>query len=103
MALINTIPAAKDKPDTLSPLYALLKTSIAIVEAAGINTLDVVRARLLVSLFEVGHGIPAAYMSLAATARAAVMIGINQTIHAASSPDREDGLRVWWGIVMLDR
>lgn len=103
MALINSIPAAKDKPDTLSPLYALLKTSIAMIEAANINTLDVIRARLLVSLFEVGHGIPAAYMSLAATARAAAMIRINQTINDISSSQREEGLRVWWGIVMLDR
>ena len=103
MALINTIPAAKDNPDTLSPMYALLKTSIAMVEAANINTLAVIRARLLVSLFEVGHGIPAAYLSLAATARAAVLAGLNRAIHNASSSQREEDLRVWWGIVMLDR
>lgn len=103
MALINTIPPAKAKPDTLSPLYALLKTSIAMIEATNINTLEVVQARLLVSLFEVGHGIPAAYISLAATARAAVLVGVNQTIHDTFSSQREEGLRVWWGIVMLDR
>jgi hypothetical protein len=103
MALINSIPAEKDKPDTLSPLYVLVKSSIAIIEAANINTLEVVQSRLLVSLFEVGHGIPAAFMSLAATARAAVLIGVNQTIHGSSSPARDEGLRVWWGIVMLDR
>ena len=103
MALINTIPAEKDKLDTLSPLYVLLKSSIAIVEAANINTLEVVQARLLVSLFEIGHGIPAVFMSLAATARAAVLIGINQAVHDASSPERDENNRVWWGIVMLDR
>lgn len=104
MALINTIPPEKDKPDTLSPLYVLLKSSIAIVEAANINSLEVVQARLLVSLFEVGHGISAAFISLAATVRAAVSLGINQTIyHTSSLKPEEDGLRVWWAIVMLDR
>ena len=103
MALINTIPAEKDKPDTLSPLYMLLKSSIAIIEAANINTLEAVQARLLVSLFEVGHGIPAAFMSLAATARAAVLVGVNQMVNDTVSSERDEGLRVWWGIVMLDR
>lgn len=103
MALVNTIPAKDDKPDTLPPLYILLKTSIGIVEAANINTLEVVQARLLVSLFEVGHAMPAAFISLAATARAAVLIGLNRTIHDASTSQRDEGLRVWWGIVMLDR
>lgn len=103
MALINIIPAEKDRPETLSPLYVLLKSSIAIIEAANINTLEVVQARLLVSLFEVGHGIPAAFMSLAATARAAVLIGVNQIVNDTLSSERDEGLRVWWGIVMLDR
>ena len=103
MALINTIPAEKDEPDTLTPLYVLLKSSIAIIEAANIDTLEVVQARLLVSLFEVGHGIPAAFISLAATARAAVLIGVNQTAHDTQALERDEKLRLWWGIVMLDR
>ena len=103
MALINTIPPAKEKTDESTPLYAFLKTSIAMVEAAGMNTLDVVRARLLVALFEVGHGIAAALISLAATARAAVSAGINRTSHHVCSAEREEKVTVWWGIVMLDR
>jgi hypothetical protein len=102
MALINTIPAEKDEPETLSPLYLLLKSSIWIVEAASINTLEVVQARLLVALYEVEHGIPAAFMSLAATARAAVLIELNRTFNDASNIEKEEGLRVWWGSVSID-
>lgn len=84
-------------------LYTLLKISIARLEAADINSIEVVQARLLVTSFEVGHGLNAAYISIAALARAAAAIGLNETVNAPSSPVCEEGLRVWWGIVMLDR
>jgi len=107
MALITTMPS--DENEMLS-LYFLVKSLIGIVEAANINSLEVVQARTLVSLFEVGHGLdPAAFMSLAATARAAAAIGLNKAIrnHCAGTADvfskSEQGLRVWWGIVLLDR
>jgi hypothetical protein len=102
IALITRIPAEEDS-DFMSSLYTLVKGSIAIIEAANINSLETVQARFLVSLFESGHGIPAAYLSIAATARAAALLGINRTINDPCSPSSEEGLRVWWGIVMLDR
>jgi hypothetical protein len=52
---------------------------------------------------------PAAFISIAATVRAAVAIGLHETIKApcadvsADCSKLEEGLRVWWGIVMLDR
>jgi hypothetical protein len=109
MMLIITTPPAKETLDSFTSLYILVKSSIAIVEAANINSLEVVQARLLVSLFEFGHGMPAAFISIAATVRAAVAIGLNQTIKfpctdvSANCARLEEGLRVWWGIVMLDR
>lgn len=99
LALITTIPPEDDVWDSFSSLYMLVKSSIAVVEAANIYSLEVVQARLLVSLFEVGHDIePAAYISIAATARAAAAIGLNK-----GNEMSEEGSRVWWGIVMLDR
>lgn len=109
MILITNLLPAKETLDSFTSLYILVKSSIAIVEAANINSLDIVQARLLVSLFEFGHGMPAAFISIAATVRAAVAIGLNHTINrpckdvSMSSSKREEGLRVWWGIVMLDR
>lgn len=99
LALITTIPPEDEARDSFSSLYMLVKSSIAVVEAANIHTLKVVQARLLVSLFEAGHDIePAAYISIAATARAAAAIGLNK-----GNEMSEEGSRVWWGIVMLDR
>lgn len=109
LALVTTVPPGKDKLETFTSLYILVKSSIGIVEAANINSLEIVQARVLVSLFEFGHGMPAAFISIAATVRAAVAIGLNQTIEKpctdVSTPcsQLEEGLRVWWGIVMLDR
>ena len=110
MALITTIPPERETWESFSSLYMLVKSSIAIVEAANIHSMEVVQARLLVTLFEVGHVIePAAFISLGAVARAAVAIGLNRTVTDSSSDDKdvysktEEGLRVWWGIVMVDR
>jgi hypothetical protein len=107
--LITATPPVKETLDSFTSLYILVKSSIAIVEAANINSLEIVQSRLLVSLFEFGHGMPAAFISIAATVRAAVAIGLNETIKdpckdvSADCSKLEEGLRVWWGIVMLDR
>ncbi|RDW91880.1 hypothetical protein BP5796_01274 [Coleophoma crateriformis] len=84
-------------------LYRAAKTSIALTEAADVHSLEVVQARLLVTLFEVGNGLEnAGYISIAATARAAACISINQR----GGRDGHESLlceRLWWGIVLLDR
>jgi hypothetical protein len=109
LMLITATPPVKETLDSFTSLYILVKSSIAIVEAANINSLEIVQSRLLVSLFEFGHGMPAAFISIAATVRAAVAIGLNETIKdpckdvSADCSKLEEGLRVWWGIVMLDR
>lgn len=110
MGLITTIPIL-DEP--LPPLYTIVKSLIAVAEASNIHSIEVVQTRLLVSLFEVGHGLEtAAFISLASTARAAAAIGLNETIYPQCKDtdtvlsvlsDSEEGMRVWWGIVMLDR
>jgi hypothetical protein len=109
LLLITTTPPVTETLDSFTSLYILVKSSIAIVEAANINSLEIVQSRLLVSLFEFGHGMPAAFISIAATVRAAVAIRLNETIKtpcidvSADCSKLEEGLRVWWGIVMLDR
>ncbi|KAH7379905.1 hypothetical protein BKA64DRAFT_686597 [Cadophora sp. MPI-SDFR-AT-0126] len=110
MALAVSVPAENVTWESLPSLYILVKSSIAIVEAANLHSLEVVQSRLLMCLFEVGHSIePAAFISLGTTARAAVAIGLNErsdssgTTGKETSPMTEVGLRVWWGIVMIDR
>lgn len=102
MALIIQIPKETELNSMLS-LYAIVKSCIAMTEAANVNSLETIQARYLVALFEAGHGLSAAYISIAATARAAAAFGINQTVNNPTSPSCEEGLRVWWAIVMLDR
>jgi hypothetical protein len=110
MALVTIVPAGSNVSISTSPLYTLVKSSIAILEAANIHSLEVLQSRLLLSLFEVGHGIdPAAYITIGATARAAAAIGVNFKSHRRSSParvplvDSDEQLCVWWAIVILDR
>ena len=110
MALITAPPPEKETSDRFTTLYMLVKSAIAMAEAANLHSLEIVQSRLLVSLFEFGHTIePAAFISLAATARAAVAIGLNKEINKPCSDNlvpcskKEEGNRVWWGIVMLDR
>lgn len=107
MALIILLPNSQE---SFSSLYILVKSTIAIIEAANLYSLEIVQARLLVTLFEIGHGIePAAFISIAATTRAAVAIGLNLKINDPCchdeniNSDTQAGLRVWWGLVMLDR
>jgi hypothetical protein len=110
MALITALPPEKETSDRFTTLYMLVKSAIAMAEAANVHSLETVQSRLLVSLFEFGHAIePAAFISLAATARAAVAIELNKEINKPCMDNlgpcskREEGNRVWWGIVMLDR
>lgn len=98
MALINTMPKGKHITEEVGPLYTAVKSSIAILESIDVQSTRLVQSRLLLSLFEVGHGLHnAAYVSLGAVARAASLIGINRA--KANSEE----LNVWWGIVILDR
>lgn len=102
MALIVASPDPKGT-SVETPLYATVKTGIALVEAAGGFSIDLVKAKLLLALFEFGHGTePATYVSIAALARTAAAIGVNSRACADNVRSEED-LRLWWGIVTLDR
>lgn len=96
VALITSIPLPSGFSRDTEDLYAACKTGIALTESHGRNSMETVQARLLVTLFEYGHGLEVAYISLGALARAAAALGMNET-------KEEEGRRVWWGVVMLDR
>ena len=97
MALIIWIPPDNEE-EPITPLYPLVKTSLALAEADGNSTLESVQARSLVALFEIGHGLEdQAFVSLGALERAASML------QAVGGLDGEEGLSVWWAVVILDR
>ncbi|KAF2871442.1 hypothetical protein BDV95DRAFT_572041 [Massariosphaeria phaeospora] len=91
-------------------LYLLVKTLVSTLEADGVNSLEMVQARLLVTVFELGHGLyPAAYISAGANVRAAVDLGVNagsdeQLVETFGSREIvEEAQKVWSGIIIADR
>lgn len=93
----------------VSSLYTTVKTSISLLEATSCNSLDIIQCRLLLVLYEMGHGIyPAASISIGACARAARNLGLHPGSSEAAEPTsmeviEEERRRTWWAVHNLDR
>lgn len=107
--LITQFPA----PQMLSmqsSLYVLVKNTISLLESTGFLSLEVVQARLLVSFYEMGHGLhPTASISIGACARTARALGLNKKSFQRMEGDHtarlraEEEKRAWWAVINLDR
>jgi len=93
-----------------SSLYVMVKSTISLLEAANILSLAVIQSRILITFYEIGHGIlPAASISVSACARSAREYGLNKKKFQQVFEDfqtrvrAEEEKRVWWGVVCLDR
>jgi hypothetical protein len=91
-------------------LYLSTKACIALVEGAGINSLEVAQSKLLIALFEVGHGFyPAAYTSISAAVSAIEALIIydeaNASRNQSAVPEkRQSELMITWrGVLIVDR
>jgi hypothetical protein len=90
-------------------LYVTVKNLISLLEATGPLLLDIVHCRILVTFYEIGHGLhSAAYVSIAACARTARALGIHKKpwLSQAVTADmtmKEETKRTWWAIVNIDR
>lgn len=95
------------EPRTSSYLFA--KRILLEAEVAGILSLQILQAWLLVTLYELGHAIyPSAYMSIATCARYGSLLGLKRdrsTIFRdpATWVEHEERRRTWWAIVIFDR
>ncbi|PVH74506.1 hypothetical protein DL98DRAFT_499702 [Cadophora sp. DSE1049] len=74
--LLMTEPEIAQSDGSLSPklhmAYLFSKSWTALIEAAGLNSLDMIRSKLVLTLFEVAHGLyPAALISFGAVIGAA--------------------------------
>lgn len=93
----------------VSSLYTTVKTSISLLEATSCNSLDTIQCRLLLVLYEMGHGLyPAASISIGACARAARNLGLHPGSSEAAEPTStkvvdEERRRTWWAVHNLDR
>lgn len=98
-------------PDVVSSSYAVAKSGIAFLEATGYETLYAVQARLLLVLYELGHGLfPAASVSIGSCARCVRNMGLTpdslnlrETAAAVTHCDAEERKRTWWAVHNLDR
>ncbi|KAL7792030.1 N-terminal binuclear Zn cluster-containing protein [Trichoderma ceciliae] len=92
-----------------TPLYQVTKHLQFRIENSGVLSLQVTQASVLISIYEMGHGIyPAAFLSIAACARYAAALGIDKSIlghNVMGIPwnELEERRRVWWSILVLDR
>lgn len=91
-----------------------MKTWVSTTEGLGLNSPVLVQSRILVTLYEVAHGMyPAAYISIGATVRAADALVFHpesgdrsqsQSPEAAADViNQEDSVLIWCGILILDR
>ncbi|CZR55031.1 uncharacterized protein PAC_04917 [Phialocephala subalpina] len=106
MEIITWTPAGQD-PRTSA--YRAAKHFFLDLEIAGLRTLQVLQAGILIALYEFGHALyPSAAVSIEACVRFGYDLGIDwNPSHPVKKPfswiDAEEQNRVWWAIVMLDR
>jgi hypothetical protein len=107
--LVQQSPSQKEL-SMHSSLYVTSKGIISLLESTGYQSLEVIQCRILLSFYEMGHGIyPAALISIGACAKAARALGLNRKTfqpEGSEEPARielEEQKRAWWGVVVLDR
>ncbi|KAH8807819.1 putative fungal-specific transcription factor [Xylogone sp. PMI_703] len=113
MKLCCTAPAEeKGEGAVKTSLYHAIKRLHYEVESAGLLSIHVLQAGILIALYELGHAIyPAAYLTVGACTRYGLALGVNRFILASapvgSGPiswnDIEERRRVWWAVIMFDR
>ena len=110
MKLIIQVPQGPQS--VRSPLYAMTKSYFNMVESAGLMSIQLLQADVLIAAYEIGHAIyPAAYLTTGHCARLGHAIGLNDRQNAPQLLRRKPGAwaeveemkRTWWAIMLLDR
>jgi len=104
-----TSPEDENDPSEFKSWYLFAKTCIASTEGFGINSFLTIQSRILVTLFEVAHGLyPAAFISIGALVRAADALvshpGGEMCLRQLDDDEkRQEKVLTWCGILILDR
>jgi hypothetical protein len=103
MYLIIQAPSTGDCGSEMqSSTYFQAKTLHTTLIAAGKNSLEIIQAGVLVSLYEQGHGmIEAAQLTIAVCIRMATKAKI--ALRSKAGMQNTEFGRLWWGILILDR
>lgn len=108
LKLITSLPP-HDPRNPQTQLYRDMKHLLTDIEGSATFSILVLQARVLLALYEIGHGIyPAAFLTIGACARYAHALGIRakktvSTKRVLTLVELEERKRVWWAIVILDR
>lgn len=110
LLLCMKLLVTREKRPRSSTLYASARKLSKELELKDIITLRTIQAGVLLSMYEVGHGIyPAAFLTISCCARQGVALGLHNKLapQRAGNPrswvDWEERQRIWWMIVILDR
>lgn len=110
MKLVSWSPRDDPIKDPKSPSYFAIKRTLVETDIAGVWSLQLLQATILLSLYELGHAIyPAAYITIGACIRYALALGINESLTMNfNSPgvmplEQEEKRRAWWAVLVLDR
>ncbi|KIX05560.1 uncharacterized protein Z518_06432 [Rhinocladiella mackenziei CBS 650.93] len=94
-----------------TPLYRIAKDFLSYTEDSGSISLPILQAAILVSVYEISHGIhPAGFLSVSHTCQLGTIMGLHNRQHAMrlfKESDtwtlREEERRTWWAVLLLDR
>ena len=105
--LVQQMPAEMNS--IRSQLYVTVKNMISTLEMGHYLSLDLLHCRILITFYEMGHGRhTAAYLSVAACARMARVLGLHRKAwrNMSAGSDRlalEEEKRTWWAMAIMDR
>jgi hypothetical protein len=110
MKLVTQFPPNDDE-SVQSPFYWMVKQFYSMVESSGLFSIQLIQASVLISVYEIGHGIyPAAYLTTGHSARLGTAMGLHDRKHSPQMlrrpgtwTEQEELRRVWWSILILDR
>lgn len=95
--------------DVHSSLYNAVTELSFSLENNGLLSLDLIQSLILMSIYQVAHGLyPAGFMSVSRAARLATLMGLHNRdkIQLYAKPNtwtgREGERRTWWAIMILD-
>lgn len=112
MKLSCTAPSDADQDGgSRMALYRIAKRFYLEVEIAGVQSIYMLQAGILIAFYELGQAIyPAAYLTVGACARYGLALGIDKLslepvgdIDGNSWNEVEEKRRVWWAVLLFDR
>ncbi|KAH8698400.1 hypothetical protein BGW36DRAFT_376008 [Talaromyces proteolyticus] len=107
--LMTAIPEEGELSRKAQSLYIFIKSLIGTLDGIGINSVELIQCRLLMTMFELGHGMcRSAYISVGATVRGAAALKLHDeqletsldSSHVLKS--RETIARVKWAAQLMD-